>query len=229
MEYTYTTLAAALESWPSDDDEEYVAEIPSIIKLGEQRLLRELQLGHLDAILTAPFTTGDPVVDKPAGFLVAYDVTVTTQEEGPGDWLGQLTRVQPGFLRAYNATAAQGLPRYFCEESETTWNIGPIPDIDGALVVRCIATPPGLDVDDPEETTWLATEMGDLLLEACLLCAEKFLKDDRRWGMVKTNFDLLLPDAKAQVAQLRRVLPEDQLFKRMITKPENSDAVPQNQ
>jgi hypothetical protein len=226
MQYNYTTLLAALQAWPSDADPEYVAELPNIIKLGEQSLARELGLGALDTQFTADIASGVATIDKPNGMIVGYDLYYTNA----GTYV-QLSRQQPSFVQKYNATATNGNPKYFCEYSSTKWLVAPPPNFTSSagLKVRGTAEPAGLDASTPTVKTWFSTNVGDLLLEFCLFAAEKFLKNDQRWNTVKMKIDLLLPDAKAELAQLRRVLPEDQLFARMVNRPENSDATPQNQ
>lgn len=223
MQYDYTTILAALQDWPEDDDADYVLALPSLIALGEQHLGRDLGLGALDVTTTAAITSGDPLVTKPATVAVAYEMWYTN-----GGATVQLARMQPGFVRNYNATAANGNSRYFCEESITTWRLAPPPGFSGTLNMRHIAVPTGLSSGSPTVKTFFSTFCGDLLFFYCLLKGEQYLKDDRRWGMVKTNIDLLLPEAKAELAQLRRVTPEDQLLQRMIIRPENADATPQN-
>lgn len=227
MEYNYTTLMADLESWPEDGtaDPEYVAAIPNIIAFGEDRLINELNLENLEAELDADIVSGSGEIVKPdeltavrtLGYLSASGVYI------------QLQRMTPEFVRKYAAEAAHADPRFYAEYSETVWSIAPIPTASYDMDLRATAAPAGLDASSPTITTWISRKFPQLLLQSCLMSAHQYLKNDGRWGSVKTNYDLLMPDAKAQVAQLRKTTPEDQIYKRVTVRPENDDAQPQNQ
>lgn len=227
MEYNYTTLFSDLESWPEDGtaDPEYVTALPTIIVFGQDRLINELNLENLEAELDAAIVMGSGEIIKPDEVTAVRTMGYLSST---GAYI-QLQRMTPEFVRKYAAEAAAGDPRFYAEYSETVWSIAPIPSADHDLDLRATATPVGLDASTPTITTWISRKFPQLLLHSCLMSAHQYLKNDGRWASVKANYDLLMPDAKAQVAQLRKTVPEDQIYKRVTVRPENDDAQPQNQ
>lgn len=226
-QYDYTTLAADLVSWPSDDDSAYALAIPNIIAQGELDVLREFNLATFDTTKTANITASSATITKPTGCIAALSLSY-----GTGASYRQLTRMSPDFVRRYNAEAASSAElKYYCEEDETTYRVAPIPNFSttNGMSIRCISRPTMLDSGAPTTKSWVSTNYPDLLLLACLMAAHVYLKNDRRWGMAKTEWDLKLPAAKAEVAELRRTTPADQLMRREIIRPGNNDAQPENQ
>lgn len=226
LEYNYTTLVADLASWPEETDPQFVTEIPTLIQHGELRLLRELALTIFETTATANITSASAAVTKPANMVSPLDLFYTLAGEEI-----HLTRATREFVRAYNAQGATGSPRYYAEESETTWLLAPKPNFTQSAGLTCviIRRPAGLSSGSPSTKTWLSTYVPDLLLDSCLLAAERFLKNDARWATVKRDFDLKVSDAKAELAQLRRVMTDDQLINREVVRPANSDAPSQSE
>lgn len=226
LEYDYTTIVAALQNWPEDDDPEFVAAIPEFIKHGELRLLRELGLEIFEVVVTADITSGSANVTKPTNMVAPRDLFYTRNGREI-----HLTRATSEFVRSYNAAGATGDPKFYAEDGETSWILAPKPNFTavGGMSARITRRPAGLNTAAPTVKTWLSTHVPDLLLDSILLSAERFLKNDPRWIVTKRDFDLKLSDAKAEVAQLRRVTPEDQLVAREVVRPGNSDAQPQNE
>lgn len=224
--YTYATLEAALLSWTADDDTAFAAAIPAIIGQGELDLLTEFNLAIFDTNKTANIASGVATIARPTGVIAAHSLSYTT-----GGTYYQLTRQSPDFIRVYNGSASNGLPRYYSEEDETNWVLAPPPNFTSSagLKIRCVCRPTVLDSATASGTSWVATNYPHLLLLSCLMAAQAYLKGDRRWGMAKTEYDLKLPDAKAEVAQLRRATADDQLLQREVVRPANNDAPPQNQ
>lgn len=226
LQYTYTTLAAAMQSWPADDGDAYITEIPNLINMGEFNLLSEFNLATFDGNTSASLVASAGSITKPLTVIAALALSYTN-----GGLYQQLSRMSPDFVRRYNAEAVAGSPKYYAEEDETTWTLAPIPNFSSVngLKIRGVIRPTMLDSASGSGTSWLSRNYPQLLLLSCLMAGYQFLKNDQRWGMAKTEYDLKLPDAKAEVAQLRRVSPDDQLVAREVIRPQNNDAPPQNQ
>jgi len=67
-------------------------------------------------------------------------------------------------------------PQYYAEYTETEFFMVPPPDDAYAFELRQIQTPEALAPGN--QTTWLGTNAGDLLLYACLLASDEFLISD---------------------------------------------------
>jgi hypothetical protein len=76
-------------------------------------------------------------------------------------------------------------PKYF-NERETSWEVVDTADRDYAVISHHVRRPPGLSLAVP--TTWLGTNAPDLLLTACLMETEHFLKADDRYGDLREKY-----------------------------------------
>jgi hypothetical protein len=222
LAWTYATLAAALQDWPENDDADYVAAIPMIVQLGEMRALRELDLeGKTEVVVTTGITTSVATIAKPTPMVASRDLYYTSSGQEY-----HMIRAHPDWVRAYNAMGVTGLPRYFADDNETQWIVAPIPNFTAAsgLNVRLTRNPAGLDSGAPSSTSWLGTNVPDLLLSSCLMMASRYLKNDPKWATFKRDFDLTVSQAKGRMPQLKRVQFEDQVANREVTRPQSSDA-----
>jgi len=67
-------------------------------------------------------------------------------------------------------------PKFYAEFTETEFFVVPAPDIAYGFDLRQIQTPDALGPGN--QTTWLGTNAGDMLLYACLLASDEFLISD---------------------------------------------------
>lgn len=80
--------------------------------------------------------------------------------------------------------------------------ISPTPAAAHPLRLKAIVRPAGLSMAFPE--TWLSRHMGDVLLQAALIEAWQFLKNEGKMNEAATMYASLLPTAKAEVSKLSR-------------------------
>lgn len=96
-----------------------------------------------------------------------------------------------------------GRPRFFHEYSTTQWELVDTADHDYAVISHHIARPASLSVSVP--TTWLHTNVPDLIHSATLLETEQFLKaDDRYQDIAKKYYGELIPIAVKELRNLMR-------------------------
>ncbi len=198
LQYTYSTLAAAMHDWPEDDDDDYTAAIPELIGHGELKLTRELDLEIFEVDVTAPIATGVATVTKPANMVAPRTLAYTNVT------YHELEQRTVDFVRQYNAAAATGNPKYYAELNETQWLLGAVPNFNGTLNARIIRRPVGLIVATPNSTSFLSTYFPDLLLKACLITAQMYLKGDSKWKQLLIDYASQLPMAAAEAGVLRK-------------------------
>lgn len=209
--YTYATLTAALQNWLEDDDAEFVGTIPEIIELGELRVLRDLDLAMFtgEENIVVPAGTDSVAKPDPAPLSTKLNyVGLSCSPAAGGDhgrlnWLEHRSRE---FVADYNGAnfgvAGHGLPRYYAEESETSWLLAPIPNVDVNLKARFTVRPDGLSEATTE--TWLSVNVPDLLLKACLAESERFLKSDDRITIWEQDYVSLLQSVREETYSLLR-------------------------
>ena len=172
LQYTQTSLHTALTLWNVNSDPDFAATLPEIVKRGEIRLSRVLDLDNLDTSNTSVSTAAaTATVTKPATLINERAVTVNAASK---DTL--LIKRSRAWVKLYNSSLAQGTPKYYCETSETLWTLAPIPagvyplTIQGNFIFASIEDGAGSSV------TWFSTQVPDLLYYACSIEACEFLK-----------------------------------------------------
>lgn len=178
--YTYDSLVTALRNTTEDQGSEYLAEIPRLIALAEDRVLRDLDLELFDDTATSTFNAGSPWLGKPQD-MVALRYMQYTGAAG----LALLVPKTMGYITTYwpDEAVTTATPKYYAEYSDQNWFIGGTPDDAYPVTIRYIKRPDGLS--SAVQETWLSTHVGDALLYAALVASEQFLKADERipvWG-----------------------------------------------
>lgn len=208
--FSYTQLVQALQDWPQDTSDgtgEYIENIPRIIGLGELRLVKDLNLDIFDAIAALDADEGETRVEKPNDWIATRTLWRVPANEGLSGERTPMHLRSLGFLRRYTPnpddSATYAPPLYYAEISETEYEIAPVPDDDYQIELHYIRRPEGLS--DDTENTWLGDRVGDVLLVACLMEAEHFLKADDRYSDMRSRYyEELLPVARAELRRLVR-------------------------
>lgn len=200
ISFNYTTLVAALQSWPEDSGDTYVADIPNLIGLGETRLLVDLNLELFDLEKADIVVTGNNrLVPKPEGLLVTRTLGLIRN----GRYIPLTLRSRDWCDNFAPDPTALAVPRYFYEYSETHWKIVGTPIENMLAKALYMQRPAGLTEGNP--TTWLGTNAGDLLLACCLMEAEHWLKADDRYADMKTKYyQELLPVRRLELQTMIR-------------------------
>lgn len=204
QQWTYDTLAQALQDWPENTNTVYIDNIPNFIGLGELRLVRDLDLEIFDQDdTTETFTIGSRLVDKPATALVVREIGYIDPTLG----YVALKKRSVGYCKAYAPlVATQGTPQFWAEYTEDQLYVVDTPSAALALNMRVMARPTVmLEPTAPDDTSWLSTRVPDALLTACLMEADHYMQADDRYADLKTKYyEELLPAARYELRELRR-------------------------
>jgi hypothetical protein len=167
-------LTTAIQGFVEDTGAEFTGSINTVIQLGEARCYTDLNLEILDTTITAALTPSvrlQPI--KPA----TNQATRTIHIRGVGGTgnFRKLARRTYEFCVEFAPTVATvGEPLYYAEVSPTEVYMVPTPDVAYQASIRQVVAPPSI----VSGATWLATNMGDLLLYACMISTEEYLKAD---------------------------------------------------
>lgn len=198
--FTYATLVTAIETFTEDSGTEFVTAIDTIIPLAESRLLRDLDLELFDVTASGTFTASSAVVTKPTDMVALRSFHYT-------DASGNFQMLDPKsweFVKDYwpKVATTTATPKYFTEYSDTQWYLAGTPASGLTYTVRYIKRPTGLTSGNT--TSWLGTHVGDVLLYACLITSEQFLKADDRMPLWKTEYAAHLNAAKKELRRTDR-------------------------
>ena len=204
LAWTWTTLIAALQSWPTDEDQQYVDELPNIVNLAELRLVRDLNLELFDRTdATQSTIAGTREVSKPATCISMRDVGITVAGE-----YTPLEKRSLEWCKMYApAASVRAIPRYWCDKSESLIVLVPTPIAVYVVDQHIVARPTdGLSSVAPGSTSWLSRTVPDALFAACLMESEGFLKADDRYNDYRTKYyQELLPVARLELRNAIRV------------------------
>lgn len=107
------------------------------------------------------------------------------------------------FCDAFNDDASvTGLPRYYCELSQTQWQVVPAANMAYKCVLHFIKRPESIVTAG---TSWLGDNVGELLFAATLMEAERYIKADDRWDDINTDYQTKLATSKAELAESIRM------------------------
>ncbi len=199
LSFTYAQLEAALKAWPKDSDDDYAAQIPRIIDMGELRLIRELNIEIFDTRESVFTNAGAEFVLKPDNTIVVRDVSVNT-----GSSWDPVELRSPSFCDLYApdpSPSGWGKPKYYCEASSTQIKLAPRPNTSMNVIMRVTKRPTdSLSSSTPNASSWLSRTVPDCLFAACLMEAEHYLKADDRYGDYKSKYyGELIPAARTEL------------------------------
>lgn len=197
--WTYTTLMAALQAWEVHGSIKFLANMPTIVGLGERRLWGDLNVEEYDITdkTSIQMTIGTRSVPKPsdviqvrtAGYFASGQFV--DLEQRSSDWCQ---------MYAPDATV-RAPPVYYHELAFDHIEVVPTPDQAYQMYYRYIGTPAeSLSPSSPSSTTWLSRAGPDALFAACLAEAEHFIKADDRYKDYMDKYqNELLPRLRSEV------------------------------
>jgi len=170
MAFTYTTLKATIQDYVQSTETDFVANIDTIIKQAEDRILKSVQLPDFRINKLGSLTSGNQYLTMPSDFIAPYSLAV--DDSG----YEYLIFKDVNFIReAYPSSSTTGTPKYYAIFDENTFILGPSPDDDFTVELHYFYKPASI-VDDG--TSWLGTNAESVLLYGCLVEAYTFLKGE---------------------------------------------------
>ena len=175
---TYAELTAKIRNYTEVDSNVFTQSIiDGFILDAEYRILREVDSDNNRKYATATVVASQAYVNTPS---VGTDQTLIIREAQiipSAVYTGPNAVVEyrdTGFINEYNASNAQGLPKYFSYWDEQNIVLAPIPDLTYTMQLNYTLKPAGLSATNT--TTYLSQQFPSGLLYACLVEAYGFLK-----------------------------------------------------
>lgn len=189
---TYDSLVADLKAYLDRGEVTDVTvydQIPRLIMNGEFRLAKESKTLLSLKALTSTLTVGSSIVSKPAYWRNTDSVVIGT---GTG-----FNITKPLFLRPYqycrmywSDTTQRGEPKFYADYDFEHWFVVPTPD--QAYPIEVISQDKDTPLDSSHQTNFFTNYAPDILLHACLLEADIFLKNFEQVPVRESYFDRLL-------------------------------------
>jgi hypothetical protein len=174
---TYAELVTKIRDYTEVDSNVFTATIVNgFILDAEWRIQRDVDSDNNRAYATATIIAAQPYVSTP--LLTSQTLIIREAQIIPsGAYTGPNAVVEyrdTGFINEYNASNAQGLPKYFSYWNENQLVLAPIPDLTYTMQLNYTLKPAGLSASNT--TTYLSQQFPSGLLYACLVEAYGFLK-----------------------------------------------------
>jgi hypothetical protein len=182
---TYTTLLEDIGTYAERTDAAFLGQRSRFVMLAENRIASEVRgLGSIN-IVSANLTPGNPVLVKPERWreTVSFNVKVGINQESK-----LLPTRSLQYLKTFSPNSDKtGEPRYYGDYDYTHFLIAPAPDDDYAFELVYYERP--VPLSELNETNWFTENCPQLLLYACLLEAQPFLKQDARTQQFQALYD----------------------------------------
>lgn len=168
----YATLSALLQDYTQNSSAEFVAAIPDIVKLAEDRIYQSVQIPALKRNATSNFVQGNKYLAAPTDFLASYSMAV---KSSTGVYSYMLEKDVGYINEVFPDPSATGVPRYYALFNDSTFVVAPTPNGFLDVELHYFYEPPSI-VD--AGTSWLGDNTESVLFYGALCEAYAYMKGD---------------------------------------------------
>ena len=186
MAFTYATLKTAIQDYMENDETTFTNNLDNFIKTTEEDILKNVELNYYRKNVTGTATSGNAYLGMPSDFLAPFSLAVISSSV-----YYYLLLKHPSFIRDYTPNASTtGQPKYYGEFDNDTFILAPTPDDNYSFELHYFYRPTSLTAGASDGTTYLSTNMPNVMLSGSLLQAAIFMKlDAAETGTYKQNYD----------------------------------------
>jgi hypothetical protein len=187
---TYDSLVSDIQLYAERTDDPFVTQIPRFIMLAENRLASEAKgLGFLKV---ATLTVNSATFEKPARWRETLSFMITTSIGVRFLYSRDYT-----YCRIYwPDQALTGIPKFYADYDYTNFLVVPTPNLTYNAELAYYERPDPLSTLN--QTNWTTEYAPQLLLYACLLEAQPFLKLQERIPEFQAMYDRALAGLKGE-------------------------------
>jgi len=190
MTMTYGELKQAVQDYLENDETTFVNNLPFIIRLAEERIIKAAQLTIFRQNSSGSFTASNKYLALPDDYLAPYSLSFT-DSSGENHFLNFK---DPDFIQSYAPDpTATGLPKYYAVYDIDYLIVAPTPDDAYAVELNYLYRPTSLTTLADSGTTWLSENAEATLFYGAMVEAALFMKseqDDINFFMKRYNESL---------------------------------------
>lgn len=169
----YSELVTLLQDYTQNSSAEFVAAIPSIVQLAEDRIYQSVQFPALKKNATSNFIPGNKYLATPGDFLAVYSIAV---KSASGVYSYMLEK-EVGFINeAFPNPANLGSPRFYALFDDSTFVVAPTPNTNLEVELHYFYEPESIVTAG---TSWLGDNVESVLFYGCLVEAYTYMKGDQ--------------------------------------------------
>ena len=174
MSFTYTQLKTAIEEYTENNETSFISNLPLFIRLTEERILKNVQLGLFRKNVAGQMTASDKYLAMPSDFLAPFSLAFTDSNSETVF----VDYKDPEFIQSYNPNpATTGVSRFYAEFNDSTFIIAPTPATNLDFELHYFYRPTSLTSAGDTGTTWLSTNAPNAMLYGSLVEACTYLKN----------------------------------------------------
>lgn len=171
---TYDSLINDITVYVDRDDTPFISQLPRFVMMAENRIAAEVQNLGMQRVVTDAMVVGQPIIEKPARWRETISFNY-------GSGTSHLYRTTV-YTRTYEwcrsfwpDPTVQGAPRYICDYDQEHFLVVGTPDY--AYPFELIYRERPEPLSDDNQTNWTTEYAPQLILSACILEAQPFLKN----------------------------------------------------
>lgn len=196
--FNHDTLQEAILAWEEDDSTELAENLDTIMSLGQDRVMRDLNLETFEGTQSGTLSQGNPNLNKPESIIETKSFYITV-----GSSRVFLHPRSKEYCRDYwPSTTLQEQPRFVAEDGTAQWYLAPTPNQNYAYLATF--TQRFVPLSDSNQSNWISLNLGDLLLYACLAASERFLLAAERANEWEGEYQKLLVPARLETKNLQQ-------------------------
>jgi len=184
---TYNSLVSDMQTYSERSDANFVAQIPRLVMMAENRIATEAHiLGYLTP-MTGGLLVGQYAISKPNFWRETVSMNFTDANGNANQILPRSYEYCRNYWPNPNATKP---PRYYADYDFNNWLIAPSCDQNYTYEILCYVRQQPLDT--ATQTNWLTLNAPQLLVAACLLEAQLWIKNFDRLQFWQAQYDRAL-------------------------------------
>ena len=183
---TYNSLKSDIAVYAERSDQEFLDQIDRFIMLGEQRLALEAKGLGFKRVVNGQFEAHNPVLEKPERWRETASLFYANS-------LGEVVFLRPRtyeYCRVYSSGTADAEPLYYADYDFDHIYVSATPLTDYSFELCYYERPVPLSANN--QTNWTTRYAPQLLLYACLLEAQPFLKNQGLLAMWQSQYAEIL-------------------------------------
>jgi len=171
MNYAELTAAVIAEASNNNDDE-FVANIPVMVRNAEKRIYQAVKIPDLRKTQNAVFSSGSPSVAVPSDYLDTFELAYV---DADGIYTYLIPKDVSYIREMYPNPTTSGTPKYFAQPAPYSLIVAPTPDANATGLITYFYYPESIVTAG---TTWLGNNFDMTLFYAVMVEAAVFMKSE---------------------------------------------------
>ena len=175
MRFTYATLKSMIQDYTQNDETSFVSNLPTFIRLAEERILQSVQLNVFQKNVSGNMTSGNQYLAVPSDFLSPFSLSITNSSSKEFLLFKELE-----FIQSYNPNSSTtGTPKFYAQFDSDNFIIAPTPNSGFTVNFSYFYNPTSITSGSDSGTTWLSENAESALLYASLLECYTYMKGEQ--------------------------------------------------